>query len=98
MTVLHVHVYTCTFSDRHDSELAAAIKEVGTTKSESDIGLLTRQHTHDIEACEERWSHELNQLQESQKKGYREWVTKSYQEMSSLSSKGWSQHAIILRV
>ena len=76
------------FSDRHDSELAAAIKQVGTTKSESDIGLLTKRHTVDIEVCEDRWSSELNHLQESQKQEYREWVTKSYQEMSSSSSKG----------
>ena len=51
--------------------------------SEHDVNLLMRKHTLEREACEERWSNELNQLRDSQRREYRDWVTKVYQEMQS---------------
>lgn len=60
---------------------------LGTSKSERDINSMMLQHTLDSEACEERWSKELNQLQESQRREYRDWVTTVHLDMEA--SKGY---------
>ena len=52
-------------------------------KSEHDFNLMMRKQTLERESCEERWSNELNQLQESQRREYREWVTKVHEDMES---------------
>ena len=59
------------------------MKALDSTTSEQDINTLMRQHTLERESCEFRWSNELNQLRESQKKEYRDWVTKVHEDMVS---------------
>ena len=52
-------------------------------KSEHEFNLLMRRQTLEREACEERWSNELNQLRESQRREYRDWVMNLYEDMQS---------------
>lgn len=81
---------------RHDSDLALAMTALEAGKSEHDFNLLMRKQTLEREACEERWSNELGQLQESQRREYRDWVTKVYEDMEShdpRENSKWSVHA-----
>lgn len=68
---------------RQESDLENAVKALGSTKTERDINMLMRQHTLEREACEERWSSELSQLRDTQRREYRDWVTKVYEDMES---------------
>lgn len=56
------------------------MKELGSQSSEADINTMMRQHTIEREQCESMWSSELSQLQESQRREYREWVMKVHEE------------------
>ncbi len=67
------------------------MQALGSTKSEMDINLLMRQHTLERESCEQRWSSELNQLRESQRREYRDWVIKVYEDMESSDHKERSE-------
>jgi len=71
---------------RHDAEQNEILKGLGTTRTERDINMLMRQHTMEKEACEAQWSSELSQLQETQRREYREWVL-NYEENLAVSKK-----------
>ena len=71
--------------NRQDTDLKSAMSALGTTKSEGDINMLMKQHTLQREECELKWSKELHRLRESQKREYRDWVTKVYEDMESSS-------------
>ena len=60
---------------------------LGTSKSEKDINTMMRKDALDMEACEDRWLKELNQLQESQRREYRDWVTTVNLEMEASRGK-----------
>ena len=83
---------------RHDKELQDAMQALGNgAKSERDINVLMRHHTHEKEESERQWSRELSQLQESQRKEYREWVTKLHEDMVASGGKGqWGPHYITI--
>ena len=76
---------------RQDTALTGTVNAVGTSKSEKDVNLMMRQHTLEREACEERWSKELNQLQESQRREYRDWVTTVHLDMETSRGKETSK-------
>lgn len=59
------------------------MRALETGGSELELNQLMRRQTLEREACEERWSNELNQLQESQRREYRDWVTKVHEDMES---------------
>ena len=80
-------VYVC----RQKAALDGAMDALGTSKSNKDINLMMRQHTLEMEACEERWSKELNQLQESQRREYRDWVTTVHLDMETSRGKETSR-------
>ena len=63
------------------------MQALGTTKTERDINNLMRRHTLERETCEMRWSNELNQLQETQRREYRDWVTKVNEDTMAGSEK-----------
>ncbi len=72
-------VYTLPFH-RHDQELSECMHGLGTNSSEADINTMMRAHTLEREGGEGMWSSELSQLQESQRREYREWVLKLHDE------------------
>ena len=76
---------------RQETALTGAMDALGTSKSEKDINLMMRQHTLEREVCEERWSKELNQLQESQRREYRDWVTTVHLDMETSRGKETSR-------
>ncbi len=53
---------------------------LGTSSSEADINTMMRAYTLEREGGEGVWSSELSQLQESQRREYREWVLKLHEE------------------
>ena len=81
---LHPPVVQC----RHDAEQNQILKGLGTTKTERDINMLMRQHTMEKEACEAQWSSELSQLQETQRREYREWVLNYEENLGGSGKRG----------
>ncbi len=53
---------------------------LGTSSSEADVNAMMRAHTLEREGGAGVWSSELSQLQESQRREYREWVLKLHEE------------------
>ena len=76
---------------RQEAALKGAMDALGTSKSDKDINLMTRQHTLEREVCDERWSKELSQLQESQRREYRDWVTTVHLDMETSRGKETSR-------
>ncbi len=56
------------------------MQRLGTSSSEADINAMMRAYTLERESGEGVWSSELSQLQESQRREYREWVLKLHEE------------------
>ena len=83
--------YMLHFFNRHDKERNGVLEAVGITKTERDVNVLMRQHTMEREVCETQWSSELSQLQETQRREYREWVL-NYEESVAAAGKSskWS--------
>lgn len=65
---------------KHDSAMESAINTLGRSSSDHEINSLMRKHTSEWETCEARWSSELSQLQETQRRVYREWVNRVHEE------------------
>lgn len=76
------------FSPRHDTERNGVLEAVGITKTERDVNVLMRQHTMESEACEAQWSSELTQLQETQRREYREWVLNYEESVAAARKRG----------
>jgi hypothetical protein len=76
---------------RQEAALTGAMDALGTSKSDKDISSMTRQHTLEREMCDERWSKELSQLQESQRREYRDWVTTVHLDMETSRGKETSR-------
>ena len=76
------------FSPRHDTERNGVLEAVGITKTERDVNVLMRQHTMEREACETQWSSELTQLQETQRREYREWVLNCEESVAAARKSG----------
>lgn len=58
------------------------MKDLDSQGSETNINTTMRKHMTEREQCESLWSSELSQLQETQRREYREWVIKVNEEMS----------------
>lgn len=56
------------------------MSNLGAGRTEADINTMMRGHTLERERGEGVWSSELSQLQESQRREYREWVLKLAEE------------------
>lgn len=70
---------------KHDSVLQAAMSSLGAAggKTERDINRLMREHTLERERSESQWTGELTQLQDTQRREYREWVAKVHEDLVS---------------
>lgn len=83
-----------TLSCRQEAALYGAMQALASnSKSEKDINAMMRQHTLEREACESRWSKELNELQETQRREYRDWVTTVHLDMEANRGKETSKSA-----
>ena len=90
-----MHVPYIQLFSRQEADLAGAMRELDAQKgSEHGINVLMRRHTLEREACEERWSNELTQLRDSQRREYRDWVTKVYEDMQSQNSRGKREEGV----
>ena len=78
------------YDSRQQTALDGAIAALGMSKSERDINRMMKEHTLERESCEERWSNELLQLQESQRREYRDWVTTFHLDMETNKGQGAS--------
>ena len=70
--------------------MSKAMSELGRTKTDYDISMLSRNHLLEREDCQEKWMQELTHLRQTQKAEYRDWVTKGYEQMNDSSVSGGS--------
>ena len=90
-SAFHVELIVVCTVCRHEAAISEAVNAVGTSKSDKDISSMARQHTLEREMCDERWSKELSQLQESQRREYRDWVTTVHLDMETSRGKETSR-------
>ena len=81
-------------SCRQEAALSGAMKALGSSMSDKDINTMMREHTLEREVCEERWAKELHQLQDSQRREYRDWVTTVHLDMEASKGKETSMSLI----
>ena len=81
--------FLLSFPFRHDSELKAAMAQLGYTKSERDIAHLMSQHEVERSVLEAQWRGEINHQQIQQRKGYRQWMDGVYEEMVASGGQGF---------
>lgn len=72
--------------DKHQREMEDSINKLGIVTSDKDVNDLAARHCEDAQMLETYWSSELSQLQEMQKREYREWVTKVHEDIVRASS------------
>lgn len=72
--------------EKHQREMEDSINNLGIVTSDKDVNDLAARHCEDAQMLETYWSSELSQLQEMQKREYREWVTKVHEDMVRVSS------------
>jgi len=60
--------------NRHVEEMEEMVTMVGTTKSDHDVNQLTAKQLEQSQMQEISWSSAISELQESQKREYRQWV------------------------
>ena len=70
----------CVCACRHDADLSESMQRLGVSSSEADINTMMRTYTLERERGEERWASELSQLQDSQRREYRDWVLKLHED------------------
>lgn len=75
-----------TMEEKHQREMEDSINNLGIVTSDKDVNDLAARHCEDAQMLETYWSSELSQLQEMQKREYREWVTKVHEDMVRVSS------------
>jgi len=67
--------------EKHERELTESINNLGVVTSDQDVNDLAARHCEDKQMLVTYWSSELSQLQELQKREYREWVTNVHEDM-----------------
>jgi hypothetical protein len=68
---------------KHSKELQDAMNGLGMSHSDSDINRMTRTHLRAKDDLEHRFGEELRRMQESQKRDYREWLSKLYEDQQN---------------
>lgn len=66
---------------RIQEELTTAMAGLGSTHTENDINQITREHTLARESVGAHWASELSQIQETQKREYRDFVVKLHDDI-----------------
>lgn len=75
-----------TMEEKHQREMEDSINNLGLVTTDKDVNDLAARHCEDAQMLETYWSSELSQLQEMQKREYREWVTKVHEDMVRVNS------------
>lgn len=75
-----------TMEEKHQQEMENSINNLGVVTTDKDVNDLAARHCEDAQMLETYWSSELSQLQELQKREYREWVTKVHEDMVRVTS------------
>ena len=70
-------MYVCT---RQQEEMAQAVQSVGTSYTDDQINVLTQRHFENAEMIGSKWSNELCNQQEVQRREYRDWVMKVHED------------------
>ncbi|KAL5018621.1 hypothetical protein ScPMuIL_004343 [Solemya velum] len=91
------HEYACTIEDLIDQrdrdlqhlensqrkEMETAVQNVGVMYTDDQINQLAQRHFENTQLIDSKWSGELSNVKESQKKEYREWVMTVHQAMQT---------------
>lgn len=75
-----------TMEEKQQREMEDSINNLDVVTSDKDVNDLVARHCEDAQLLETYWSSELSQLQELQKREYREWVTKVHEDMVRATS------------
>lgn len=75
-----------TMEEKQQQEMEDSINNLGLVTTDKDVNDLAARHCEDAQMLETYWSSELSQLQELQKREYREWVTKVHEDVVRVTS------------
>ncbi|XP_065068937.1 protein C12orf4 homolog [Rhopilema esculentum] len=68
---------------RHETDMESLIRSIGVSATDADVNNLSSRQLEEHQIQETYWSSTLSDLQEIQKREYREWVTTVYENMVS---------------
>ncbi|XP_060068652.1 protein C12orf4 homolog [Ylistrum balloti] len=69
--------------ERQRKNMEQALKEVGKSYTDEQISSLAQRHFDNAQLIENKWTSELNNLKEIQKREFREWVIKVHEDTQS---------------
>ncbi|KAL4240488.1 hypothetical protein ACF0H5_001279 [Mactra antiquata] len=76
---------------RQQEEMQEAMSNIGTSYRDDDINQLAQRHFENSQMIESKWTSELSNQQEIQKREYREWVKKVHEDTQGSSTPKYMQ-------